>query len=979
MVINSKHFKTLLILIIVLTVMGGCDLFFGKDPVVADFSWGHAVGTDGLTIQFLDLSTSTKSSKLEYSWEFGDGNNSTEKNPVNKYAQEGEYLVSLTVTSGGVIPESDTIEKIITLPITSLQPGHVFVGEDGVSLAAPNGVIEEAIVVNINKVQDPRAEIEFPEYLGKTEVIGDFYQLTSEKDIITSVGDYLLLGLPVPEGENVEDLAVVVLSPLESIVMKEPVTDQSIRWEIVSGFYDQASGLFGTLVPFIGVEQHIFALVRGGFHVLQFPLPDKFKVVAIGFGEGECPPEHIEMTETALNRTYQVMVENLGYNEPRLREVIVEIKFTGWPTFYEIDTRYEYQLRKGGVNGWYNSTQSTAATTYPGYPAEPLSFIARHELYHALQYGYDAFFQNRTQRNFGVVEGTAVASEFSLQGLTRSDAALSSREALDISRSLFQNTAPNVANMYDYRTQDFWVYVGKRINPVNPNVGSFIPVFEKGGLINDIDEFLVEEGTFASLGDAYWQWAKNQAFEKNVILGLDRFGNTIPSGEPGVWSEHGILRNLTYNPSFWESAAPVPFSMVALYSRVYRINFFPLEEDYKTIVNVEGGSGLKWKAYPEDIVPQSQNLEWLSATEGYLVNVGSDGAVVYLLISNTNHQSTLHNVEISFTAPIRDNLVEYIDFYPQSPALIPVGNNVNFICDYQTYHSEGVRIFARPFTEGSLTPNYSAHSSPVYPLGLGEASGHFTVLTPAIVDQVRFRMETADTATLLYEEFVPVHFEFYDHLIKNIFFTPESPNTVYVGDNVSFSFSYYTIYENGIRIFGRPFTDGALTPGYIGHASAIYDDNTGRGTGYFSLSSPNTVDQVRFQIWDQNNNLLLYEMFVDVNYQFVSKHEITNITLSPPSPGQLYVGDNVTFNFSYFTSEQQGVRIFGRPFTDGALTPDYAAHGSPLYPAGHGKGSGYFTITTPGEVDQIRFRMWDEGQENLLYEKFIDVNYYFSP
>ena len=71
--------------------------------------------------------------------------------------------------------------------------------------------------------------------------------------------------------------------------------------------------------------------------------------------------------------------------------------------------------------------------------------------------------------------------------------------------------------------------------------------------------------------------------------------------------------------------------------------------------------------------------------------------------------------------------------------------------------------------------------------------------------------------------------------------------------------------------------------------------------------------------------------------------------------------------------------MWARPFTKGSLTPNYAAHGSPLYPVGTGTIVGYFTITSGDvKVDHIRFQMWNADQSLLLYEAFVPVCYLFG-
>jgi hypothetical protein len=117
----------------------------------------------------------------------------------------------------------------------------------------------------------------------------------------------------------------------------------------------------------------------------------------------------------------------------------------------------------------------------------------------------------------------------------------------------------------------------------------------------------------------------------------------------------------------------------------------------------------------------------------------------------------------------------------------------------------------------------------------------------------------------------------------------------------------------------------------------------------------------------------------DCNWQIplsTNPNTITNIELSPSSPAQLDYGDHVDVTFDYTTDDPGGVRIWARPFTNGSLTPDYAAHASQLYPAYAGSGSGFFTIDSgPVEVDQLRFQMTNADQSVTYLEYFIDVSY----
>jgi len=84
----------------------------------ADFSYSIA----DLTVQFTDQSTDPEDDSLTYSWEFGDGEISTLKNPSHAYPGYGMYTVNLTVSDGEL---EDRISKAI-----SLNPsGHVVINE----------------------------------------------------------------------------------------------------------------------------------------------------------------------------------------------------------------------------------------------------------------------------------------------------------------------------------------------------------------------------------------------------------------------------------------------------------------------------------------------------------------------------------------------------------------------------------------------------------------------------------------------------------------------------------------------------------------------------------------------------------------------------------------------------------------------------------------------------------------------------------
>jgi hypothetical protein len=286
----------------------------------------------------------------------------------------------------------------------------------------------------------------------------------------------------------------------------------------------------------------------------------------------------------------------------------------------------------------------------------------------------------------------------------------------------------------------------------------------------------------------------------------------------------------------------------------------------------------------------------------------------------------------------------------------------------------------RPFTNGDLTPNYAAHGSPVHPVGTGAGSGFFTITDgQAEVDSVRLQMWDANQTTLFVELFLPVRYIYSPHEISNIVFTPDSPEGFVYNENVSVTFDYRTIEPGGVRIWMRPFTDGALTPNYAAHASPLYPAGNGAGSGFFTIvSGEATVDSARFEMADGAGTTTLLEFFVPVNYHY-AEHKVNNLEFLPPSPAYFSNGHYDSLRFDYTTIEAGGALVFPRPFTQGELSPDYAASPSPIYPVGSGSGVGWFTITSGDvHVDHVRVLATNSGQTANLLEWFLPVSYFFG-
>ncbi|NPA67678.1 MAG: PKD domain-containing protein [Chlorobi bacterium] len=89
-------------------VWAGDDVWYPEECQALFFT--DYSSEDFLTAQFIDLSWGGDSNVMAWSWDFGDGETSNEQNPVHTFAQEGEYLVSLTIYTQSC---SNTFQEIV--------------------------------------------------------------------------------------------------------------------------------------------------------------------------------------------------------------------------------------------------------------------------------------------------------------------------------------------------------------------------------------------------------------------------------------------------------------------------------------------------------------------------------------------------------------------------------------------------------------------------------------------------------------------------------------------------------------------------------------------------------------------------------------------------------------------------------------------------------------------------------------------------
>jgi PKD repeat protein len=112
---------------------------------IIDFKVGRRIGCNPLTVQFSDQSSGV-TEPVTYYWDFGDGETSTEKNPVHVYREKGTYSVTHSVTDA-YQTRSITIDACIYSKCVMLL---CYLDE----IRGETGTVEETEKVNFNILRD---------------------------------------------------------------------------------------------------------------------------------------------------------------------------------------------------------------------------------------------------------------------------------------------------------------------------------------------------------------------------------------------------------------------------------------------------------------------------------------------------------------------------------------------------------------------------------------------------------------------------------------------------------------------------------------------------------------------------------------------------------------------------------------------------------------------------------------------------------
>jgi len=302
------------------------------------------------------------------------------------------------------------------------------------------------------------------------------------------------------------------------------------------------------------------------------------------------------------------------------------------------------------------------------------------------------------------------------------------------------------------------------------------------------------------------------------------------------------------------------------------------------------------------------------------------------------------------------------------------GQRAHVTFDYQA--DEDVRFWVLPVYDEEVVPGYTWSGSAVHPAGAGSLTTWWRHPDGASVSHYRIRMMSADWSTELLAIDVPVWYEIQPEGVWNVRYSDATSGHFAYGHQFEVSFDGYTERAEGVLVFIRPFTDGALTPGY-GASSASIPAGGGSDSSWFRFSSgPAHVDQLRFQVksWDQTE--LLLEFFVPVDLHW-GPLGFNDVVLDPPPPALLPHMHHVDVTCDYETAGTADVSFYAQPRLDGTTAPGYVYQAPIVLPPPDGSVTRWFTIMSMGdEVDAVRMRLYEDGGEAL--EAVQDAEYHFA-
>ena len=603
-------------------------------------------------------------------------------------------------------------------PTGQLTKDGVVTAPDGAMLGALGTPLDAPVPVWIQTAPQPASPA-----LGPLVPVGAFYNVGATSVISPAVDTPLALALPVPVGTDATHLSIALLPPPNLI----GEGGGTVSWLPMPGNYNPESQLFSIVLPSLFPEGTTAVLVQDPDSTPMpppnprlapapsstacppppllcgcpqlLPLPD----FAIGgcssyTDKSQCQPSDVDRLNTLL-RTARDKFIGLGFGCPRLLVNTATTTVTaGGTTFQKVVGANYYNVAAaepgpGKCSANYYDPNTIRLTICYGGAATPEADLAasiRHEMFHAIQHGFDGFHQATPRSLPGspfdlsaledyqwINEGTATAAEDS-NGTAKEDPADTMHRDTKhippppppgtpppppppftvppvplhpITRALTATgdhpqpppPAPQLplTDLISYSAQDFWVYVGNRLGPPAHGLTYLTDLFVRGATPDAVDSMLSDVHQ-TSLAKEYWSWVKNQAIEKTDSLDealADPCNIVLPRDNAIIGTPWPLVF----------PAADIPPSFTGTLARLtattVKITVLADSSGKTDVTAISADPGLAFKVYANgeprcaDVADGNRTFDSLK-----------QDTVLFVVLANTNHRP---GDRLGFTVTIR--------------------------------------------------------------------------------------------------------------------------------------------------------------------------------------------------------------------------------------------------------------------------------------------------------------------------------------
>lgn len=428
--------------------------------------------------------------------------------------------------------------------VTELAPGELFTGKDGVAVGAPEGAIDAPVTPTVEIVSLPSTPLP-PGFVA----IGDAYRIGATEFTEADAGKSLLIGLPVPAGEDAESLSLAELLPGAGLLggLSEDV------WAVRPAYADASRNLLLIAAASLSPDGSVYVLVKDTATASQAsaaapkmtetaatarkatafaPLraatetpPDPLvEVLCSPYFQSPCEQNDLANVEYFFQRLVDELVP-LGYPLPYLGRKVVSVSATN--PLESVEGPYLIELAPCDAvpSGYYDpNSRNLTVCIHPTVPPQELEYREHTTLmFNAFQFGFEPV--RSTHRAAAPGEDEWFLTSMATAALYAGDSELARSPFEDFKQTVYGlllesgSEGSGARENSSRRSQDFWVYLDERLGGLGLSL--FHPFLSRGVRPQDVDDTLAEDyqnDGVPSLGQAYWEWAKNQAYEGAVLL-----------------------------------------------------------------------------------------------------------------------------------------------------------------------------------------------------------------------------------------------------------------------------------------------------------------------------------------------------------------------------------------------------------------------------------------------------------------------------